>query len=192
MIKIQIVPGTVAFYDELTRIHLTLSNPRAEVPEDADLSNIKNGIRVGTINLIEGSLDGDQEDAEQDNKEEAEKEPDNKKYTYEELDELYVKDLKEIAKDEELSGYSSMKKEDIKLEIDDDYLTISAEHQEEKEEKNDNYIHRERRQGRYTRRFHLQNVDQNDINAEYDDGILKVHLPKEEKTPVKKRTIEIE
>ena len=85
-----------------------------------------------------------------------------------------------------------MKKEDIGLEIDDDYLTISAEHKEEKEEKNDNYIRRERRQGRYTRSFYLENVDQDDINAEYDGGILKVHLPKVEKTPVKKRTIEIE
>jgi len=85
-----------------------------------------------------------------------------------------------------------MNKEDIQLEINDDYLTISAEHKEEKEEKNENYIRRERRQGRYTRSFHLENVNQDDIKAEYNEGILKVHLPKEEKTPVKKRTIDIE
>ena len=85
-----------------------------------------------------------------------------------------------------------MKKEDIQLEIDNDYLTISAEQTEEKEEKTDNYIRRERRQGRYARSFYLENVNQDDIKAEYDDGILKVHLPKEEKTPVKKRTIDIE
>jgi HSP20 family protein len=85
-----------------------------------------------------------------------------------------------------------MKKEDIQLEINDDYLTISAEHKEEKEEKKENYIRRERRQGRYTRSFYLENVAQEDIKAEYDEGILKVHLPKEEKTPVKKRTIDIE
>jgi HSP20 family protein len=85
-----------------------------------------------------------------------------------------------------------MKKEDIKLEINDDYLTISAEHKEEKEEKSDNYIRRERKHGRYTRSFYLENVAQEDIKAEYDKGILKVHLPKEEKTPVKKRTIDIE
>src|SRR6056297_1947633 len=85
-----------------------------------------------------------------------------------------------------------MKKEDIELEINDNYLTISAEHSEEREEKEENYIRRERRQGRYTRSFYLENVNQDDIKAEYDDGILKVHLPKEEKTPVKKRTINIE
>lgn len=85
-----------------------------------------------------------------------------------------------------------MKKEDIQLEINDDYLTISAVQSEEKEEKNENYIRRERRQGKYTRSFYLENVNQDDIRAEYDEGILKVHLPKEEKTPVKKRTIDIE
>ena len=84
-----------------------------------------------------------------------------------------------------------MKKEDINLELNDDYLIISAEHTEENEEKEDNYIRRERRQGRYTRSFYLENVNQDDIEAEYDEGILKVHLPKEEKTPVKKRTIDI-
>ncbi|RAK11884.1 HSP20 family protein [Halanaerobium saccharolyticum] len=85
-----------------------------------------------------------------------------------------------------------MKKEDINLEINDDYLTISAEHQEEKEEKKEDYIRRERRQGRYARSFYLENVNQDEIKAEYEDGVLKVHLPKEEKTPVKKRTIDIE
>jgi len=85
-----------------------------------------------------------------------------------------------------------MKKEDIQLEINDDYLTISAVQNEEKEEKKENYIRRERRQGKYTRSFYLENVNQDDIKAEYDEGILKVHLPKEEKTPVKKRTIDIE
>ncbi len=85
-----------------------------------------------------------------------------------------------------------MKKEDIQLELDEDYLTISAEHKEESEEKGENYIRRERRQGRYSRSFYLENVKQDEIKAEYDEGILTIHLPKEEKTPVKKRTIDIE
>jgi len=85
-----------------------------------------------------------------------------------------------------------MKKDDIQLELDEDYLTISAEHQEESEEKGENYIRRERRQGRYSRSFYLENVKQDEIKAEYDEGILTIHLPKEEKTPVKKRTIDIE
>ena len=101
-------------------------------------------------------------------------------------------DIKE--NDEEYTIEAEMpgiKKEDIELEINDDYLTISAEHSEEKEEKEENYIRRERRQGKYTRSFYLENVNQDDIEAEYNDGVLKVHLPKEEKTPVKKRTIDI-
>ncbi|SFL96528.1 Hsp20/alpha crystallin family protein [Halanaerobium salsuginis] len=85
-----------------------------------------------------------------------------------------------------------MKKEDISLEINDDYLTISAEHNEENEEKNENYIRRERRIGKYSRSFYLENVEQDNIKAEYNDGILQVHLPKTEKMPVKKRTIDIE
>ncbi|MGM0548804.1 MAG: Hsp20/alpha crystallin family protein [Bacillota bacterium] len=84
-----------------------------------------------------------------------------------------------------------MKKEDINLEINNDYLTISAEQKQEKEEKHDNYIRRERRKGKYARSFYLENVREDDIEANYDDGILRVHLPKAEETPVKKRTIEI-
>lgn len=85
-----------------------------------------------------------------------------------------------------------LKKEDIKLEVDDDYLTIAAEREEEKEEKNENYIRRERRQGKYSRSFHLENVRQDEIKAEYEQGILKIYLPKEEQIPVKKREIDIE
>lgn len=96
---------------------------------------------------------------------------------------------KEFTIEAEMPG---MTKEDINLEINNDYLIISAEQQEEEKEETDNYIRRERRQGRYTRSFYLENVNQDDIKAEYDDGILTVHLPKEEETPVKKRTIDIE
>lgn len=85
-----------------------------------------------------------------------------------------------------------MNKEDIELEIDDNYLTITADHKEETEEKGENYIRRERRQGRYTRSFYLDNVKEDEIKAEYNDGILTVHLPKVKKTEVKRRTIDIE
>ncbi len=85
-----------------------------------------------------------------------------------------------------------MNKEDIELEIDENYLTITADHKEETEEKGENYIRRERRQGRYARSFYLDNVKENEIKAEYNDGILTVHLPKSEKTEVKRRTIDIE
>jgi len=85
-----------------------------------------------------------------------------------------------------------MKKDDIQLEIDENYLTITADHKEETEEKGENYIRRERRQGRYARSFYIENVKEDDIKAEYNDGILTVHLPKLEKSEPKKRTIDIE
>ncbi|ADQ15583.1 Hsp20/alpha crystallin family protein [Halanaerobium hydrogeniformans] len=82
-------------------------------------------------------------------------------------------------------------KEDIQLELDDDYLTISVDHTEEEKEENENYIRRERRHGRYARSFYLENVKQDEITAEYNDGILTIDLPKVEKKVVKKRTIDI-
>lgn len=145
MIKIQIDPRSVSFYDELTHVHLTLSKPRAEVPEDADLTNIKRGVKVGTIILIEGDLDGETKEAppadentkdknkepkktadeepeettEEISEESAEEEVEDEtpaekdKYTKAELEDLYVKDLKEIAKDKDITGYSSMVKDDL-------------------------------------------------------------------------------
>ncbi|RCW50647.1 MULTISPECIES: Hsp20/alpha crystallin family protein [unclassified Halanaerobium] len=85
-----------------------------------------------------------------------------------------------------------IKKDNINLEINEDYLTITASNEESKEEKGDKYIRRERRRGTYSRSFYLDNVNEDEIKAEYDDGILKVHLPKKEKTSVKSRTIDIE
>src|SRR6056297_1376258 len=85
-----------------------------------------------------------------------------------------------------------MEKDNINLEINEDYLTITAKNEESNEEKGDNYIRRERRRGTYSRSFYLDNVNEDEIKAEYDDGILKVHLPKKEKTSVKSRTIDIE
>lgn len=85
-----------------------------------------------------------------------------------------------------------MKKEDIQLDINNDYLIISAEKEEESEEKTENYICRERRKGSCRRSFYLSNVDQENIKAEYNEGVLKVHLPKEEEAPVKNRSIDIE
>ncbi|MGM0601807.1 MAG: Hsp20/alpha crystallin family protein [Bacillota bacterium] len=102
-------------------------------------------------------------------------------------------DIKE--KDDEFlieAEMPGMKKENINLEINEDYLTITAKNEESREEKGDNYIRRERRKGTYSRSFYLDNVNEDEIKAEYDDGILKVHLPKKEKTPVKSRTIDIE
>ncbi|MGM0414353.1 MAG: Hsp20/alpha crystallin family protein [Bacillota bacterium] len=85
-----------------------------------------------------------------------------------------------------------MHKDDIELEIDNDRLTISANQTQEVKEEEENYIRRERRSGSYQRSFYIDNVNEDDIKASYDNGILKIDLPKEEPTKPKRRAIEIE
>lgn len=78
----------------------------------------------------------------------------------------------------EMPGF---KKEDIKLDIDGDYLILSAERNSEKEDKDGKYIRRERSYGSFKRSFDISGVNADSIKAEYTDGILKLDLPK--KTP---------
>lgn len=90
----------------------------------------------------------------------------------------------------ELPGFT---KEDIKLDINGSYLVLTAEHKNEKDEKDDKgkYIRRERTYGSYTRSFDITGVDTENISAEYKDGILKIDLPKKasEEPPVKRLEI---
>ena len=89
------------------------------------------------------------------------------------------------------SELPGLEKDDINIEITDNYLTISAHNEEKVEEENENYIRRERRTGSFQRVFQIDNVKEDEIDAEYENGILKVTLPKKEKTTPKKRTIDI-
>ena len=83
-----------------------------------------------------------------------------------------------------------MKKEDIKLNVHDDVLTITGERKYEKEEKNKKYHRVERAYGSFLRSFTLpEDADGSKVNAEYKDGVLKVHLPKSEKA--KPKAIEV-
>ena len=77
----------------------------------------------------------------------------------------------------ELPGFN---KEDIKLDLKDGILTISAEHSDSKDEKNDKgqYLRRERRYGSFTRSFDVTGIDENGITAAYNNGILELSLPK--------------
>ncbi|WP_276501922.1 Hsp20/alpha crystallin family protein [Terrimonas pollutisoli] len=73
------------------------------------------------------------------------------------------------------------KKEDFKLKVDDDILTISAEAKSEKTETGDRkeYTRREYSYSSFTRSFHLpDNVKDDSIAATYKDGILNLELPK--------------
>ena len=77
----------------------------------------------------------------------------------------------------ELPGFN---KEDIKLDLKDGILTISAEHTEKDEEKDQKgqYLRRERRYGSFRRSFDVTGVDENGITAAYNNGILELSLPK--------------
>ena len=88
-------------------------------------------------------------------------------------------------------------KEDIHIDIDDDILTIKAEHTDSKDESGDknSYIRRERYQGSCSRSFYVgDGVKQEDIKAKFEDGTLKLFVPKEAAKPAveQKKYISIE
>ena len=72
-----------------------------------------------------------------------------------------------------------VKREDIHIDINDDVLTIAAEWDtEKKNERQNGYIMNERRSGRASRSFTLENVKEDEISAEYKDGVLTLTMPK--------------
>ena len=75
-----------------------------------------------------------------------------------------------------------VKKEDINIDYNNNYLTISANRNYENEEKKDNYIKRERSYGAVSRGFYISNVDKSLIKAKFDNGVLSIELPKKELT----------
>lgn len=82
-------------------------------------------------------------------------------------------------------------KDDIKLDLDDNSLTISVERKQEEKEERQNYIRRERRYGSYSRSFYVDNIKHDSVKAEYKNGILKVTLPKKEEARGTKKRIDI-
>ena len=83
-----------------------------------------------------------------------------------------------------------VKKDQIKIDYDKNFLTISVEQQEEINEEKDHYICRERRLGKTSRTFHAKDIDPDGIEAAYEDGVLTVSLPKS-KEAQRKTSIEI-
>lgn len=93
-----------------------------------------------------------------------------------ETDQAYELDI-------DLPGY---KKEDVKAELKDGYMTVTASRSTENDEKDDNgkYIRRERFMGTCSRSFYVGDVvTEEDITAKFEDGILKVVVPKKEAKP---------
>ena len=81
-----------------------------------------------------------------------------------------------------------VKKDDIKAELNDGYLTITAESDTSKDEKDEKgkYICRERYSGSYSRSFYVGDaVTEEDIKAKFENGTLTMDIPKKEALPEK-------
>ena len=83
------------------------------------------------------------------------------------------------------------KPEEISIEVEDEMLTISGKHEEEKEEKGKRYVRHKRRYGSFSRSIALPGgVDASKISAQTHDGVLEVKVPlPEEQGEHKKVTI---
>lgn len=90
----------------------------------------------------------------------------------------------------ELPGFE---KEDITLDITGDTLRLTAQHKQEKTEKEDDkkYVYRERTCGSYQRTFDISAIDADSIAAEYKNGILYLDLPKKEARKPETKRLEI-
>ena len=106
-------------------------------------------------------------------------------------------DVKETEKGFELDiSLPGFKKEDIKAELKEGYLTINAEHAENKEEKEEGkFIRKERYTGHCSRSFFVgEEVTEEDIKAKFENGVLTLSIPKKEpeKKVEEKKLIAIE
>ena len=117
----------------------------------------------------------------------------------------YTKNTKNLMKTdirEHDAGYEldidlpGFKKDEIKAELENGYLTISATKgtSNDEQDKKGKYIRRERYAGTMQRSFYVgEDVTQEDIKAKFEDGILKLSIPKKDAQAVEtKKTIAIE
>jgi len=82
-------------------------------------------------------------------------------------------------------------KEEIVVEFKEDVLTISAQKQKDLDEEKENFVRRERRRGKISRSFYVQNIHSEGITADYKDGVLKIVLPKIQDSGTDAHRIEI-
>lgn len=107
-------------------------------------------------------------------------------------------DVKELKDGFEIAmNLPGFKKEDVQAELKDGYLTVNATTNTSKDEKDEDgkYIRRERYSGSCSRSFYVgEEITQEDIKAKFEDGVLKIAVPKKEAKPVveQKKYIAIE
>lgn len=99
---------------------------------------------------------------------------------------IYEKDNKYFI-EMEVPGFN---KEDIDISLKEGYLTVKAEKNMSNEEKDEDkkYLRKERNYIKTERSFNLGNIDEENIDASFENGVLKIEIPKVEEN---KRTIEI-
>lgn len=88
-----------------------------------------------------------------------------------------------------------LRKEDFQLNVSSDMLTVSFEEKNENRETNkeEGWVRQEYRKRSFSRSFHLNEaIDTNGISAHYENGILYVTLPKNEKAKQLSKTIKVE
>lgn len=90
----------------------------------------------------------------------------------------------------ELPGFN---KEDIKVNFNDNMLSIKGERNREEKEESENYLRVERSYGSFSRSFSVDvPVKQDEIKARYQDGVLEITLPKQDEAAKKEFNVEIE
>ena len=88
----------------------------------------------------------------------------------------------------ELPGFN---KDDIKIDIENDCLTISAERSMENKEDKNNFVKRERYYGSFSRSFDISGINAEGIEASYTDGVLTLTMPKKQEQLPASRRLEI-
>ena len=85
-----------------------------------------------------------------------------------------------------------VKKEDIKIEMNKNLINISVSISKSSDEENKKYIRKERFTGEIKRSFNIgEDIDEDNINASFENGILCLNLPKKEENDSNKKFIEI-
>ena len=96
---------------------------------------------------------------------------------------IYEKDGK-VHIEMDVPGYN---KEDINVDVEDGVLTIEAKKENEVVDEDKNYYRKERVSGSFKRQFNVGEIDDNEIKAKFNNGVLEVSFPKEVKRETKRK-----
>ena len=96
---------------------------------------------------------------------------------------IYEKDGK-VHIEMDVPGYN---KEDINVDVEDGVLTIEAKKKNEVVDEDKNYYRKERVSGSFKRQFNVGEINDNEIKAKFNNGVLEVSFPKEVKRETKRK-----